>query len=249
MLALVAMEPPPSFEADRVRDEKVKLLRSIRPIEFQPWSAQIIRGRYTAGKVNGKEVCSYLQEQDVLGDSKTETFVAAKLFIDNWRWRDVPFYVRTGKRLAAKDTEIVITFKKVPHSMFVSAGLDELPPNVLTLQIQPEEGMSLQFQAKRPGSKMCMGTLDMQFHYADVFGVEMPEAYGRLLLDAMLGDQTLFNRYDSVETAWKFFDPVLKTWQDSDTQPYDYPAGAQSFPAADNLIESDGRKWRTIVEQ
>ena len=249
MLALVAMEPPPSFEADRVRDEKVKLLRSIRPIEFQPWSAQIIRGRYTAGKVNGKEVCGYLQEQNVPEDSKTETFVAAKLFIDNWRWRDVPFYVRTGKRLAAKDTEIVITFKKVPHSMFVSAGLDELPPNVLTLQIQPEEGMSLQFQAKRPGSKMCMGTLDMRFHYADVFGVEMPEAYGRLLLDAMLGDQTLFNRYDSVETAWKFFDPVLKTWQDSDTQPYDYPAGAQSFPAADNLIESDGRKWRTIAEQ
>jgi glucose-6-phosphate 1-dehydrogenase len=246
MLALVAMEPPSSFDADRVRDEKIKLLRSIRPIEFEPWSAQIIRGRYTAGKIDGKEVCGYLQEKGIPADSQTETFVAAKLLIDNWRWRGVPFYVRTGKRLAAKNTEIAITFRHVPHSMFVSAGIEELPPNILTLQIQPQEGMSLQFQAKRPGSKMCIGTLDMRFNYADVFAVRMPEAYSRLLLDAMLADQTLFNRYDSVELAWKLFDPVLKTWQDSDMPIYDYPAGAQSFSAADNLIESDGRKWRTI---
>jgi glucose-6-phosphate 1-dehydrogenase len=246
MLALVAMEPPTSFEADRVRDEKIKLLRAIRPIEFEPWSAQIVRGRYSSGRIDGKEVCGYLQEEGVPADSQTETFVAAKLLVDNWRWRGVPFYVRSGKRLAAKDTEIVITFRHVPHSMFVSAGIEELPPNVLTLQIQPQEGMSLQFQAKRPGSKMCMGTLDMRFNYADVFDVQMPEAYARLLLDAMLGDQTLFNRYDSVETAWKLFDPVLQAWQDSDMPLYDYPAGAESFPAADNLIESDGRKWRTI---
>ncbi len=246
MLALVAMEPPTSFEADRVRDEKIKLLRSIRPIEFEPWSAQIVRGRYTAGKVNSKELCGYLQEKSVPAHSQTETFVAAKLLIENWRWRGVPFYVRSGKRLAAKNTAIAITFRHVPHSMFVSAGLEELPPNVLTLQIQPQEGMSLQFQAKRPGSKMCMGTLDMHFNYTDVFAVEMPEAYSRLLLDAMQGDQTLFNRYDSVESAWKLFDPVLRAWQDSDMPLYDYPAGAESFPAADNLIESDGRKWRKI---
>jgi len=243
---LVAMEPPTSFEADRVRDEKIKLLRSIRPIEFEPWSAQIVRGRYTAGKVNSKELCGYLQEKSVPAHSQTETFVAAKLLIENWRWRGVPFYVRSGKRLAAKNTAIAITFRHVPHSMFVSAGLEELPPNVLTLQIQPQEGMSLQFQAKRPGSKMCMGTLDMHFNYTDVFAVEMPEAYSRLLLDAMQGDQTLFNRYDSVESAWKLFDPVLRAWQDSDMPLYDYPAGAESFPAADNLIESDGRKWRKI---
>lgn len=247
MLALVAMEPPPSFEADRVRDEKIKLLRSIRSIDFEPWSAQVVRGRYATGKINGKEVCGYLQEKGIPPDSQTETFIAAKLLIDNWRWRGVPFYVRTGKRLAARNTEIVITFRHVPHSMFVSAGIEELPPNVLTLQIQPQEGMSLQFQAKRPGSKMCIGTLDMRFNYADVFNVRMPEAYSRLLLDAMLADQTLFNRYDSVELAWKLFDPVLKMWQDGNMPIFDYHAGAESFPAADNLIESDGRKWRTIA--
>jgi len=247
MLALVAMEPPVSFEADRVRDEKIKLLRAIRPIQFDPSTAQTVRGRYTAGKVGGKDVCGYLQEKGVPVDSNTETFVAAKLLVDNWRWRGVPFYVRTGKRLAAKDTEIVITFRHVPHSMFISAGIDELPPNVLTLQIQPQEAMSLQFQAKRPGSKMCIGTLDMRFNYCDVFGVQMPEAYSRLLLDAMLGDQTLFNRYDSVEAAWKLFDPVLRAWQDKDTPLYDYPAGAAGLPAADKLIEADGRKWRTIA--
>jgi glucose-6-phosphate 1-dehydrogenase len=249
MLALVAMEPPVSFEADCVRDEKIKLLRAIRPVELKHSAAGIVRGQYKAGKVNGKDICGYRQEKGVRADSATETFVAAKLLVDNWRWRTVPFYVRTGKRLAAKDTEIVITFRPVPHSMFVSAGIDELPPNVLTLQIQPQEGMSLQFQAKRPGSKMCIGTLDMRFNYCDVFGVEMPEAYSRLLLDAMVGDQTLFNRYDSVEAAWKLFDPVLKAWQDNYVPLYDYSAGAASFAAADKLIEADGRKWRTIAAE
>ncbi len=249
MLALVAMEPPASFDADMVRDEKVKLLRSIRPIGFEPWSARIVRAQYGPGQIDGQKMCGYLQEKDVAPDSKIETYVAAKLSIDNWRWRDVPFYVRTGKRLSAKNTEITITFKKVPHSMFVGAGLDELPPNVLTLQIQPSEGMSLQFQAKRPGSKLCMGTLDMSFHYGDVFGADMPEAYARLLLDAMLGDQTLFNRYDSVETGWKLFDPVLEAWQKDESGLFEYPAGAQSFSAADNLIESGGRKWRPVVSR
>ncbi len=247
MLALIAMEPPPGFDADRVRDEKVKLLRSIRPISLEPWSAEIVRGRYTAGDIDGQKVNGYLDEEGVPADSKTETYVAAKLLIDNWRWQDVPFYVRTGKRLAAKKTEIVITFKKVPHSMFLSAGFDDLPANVLVLKIQPDEGMSLQFQAKRPGSKLCMGTLEMQFNYADLFSVEMPEAYGRLLLDVMLGDQTLFNRYDSVERAWELFDPVLQAWGSSGADPEVYPAGAESFPAADALLETNGHKWRSIV--
>ncbi len=246
MLALAAMEPPNSFEAESVRDEKVKLLRSIRPIKSEPWSAEIIRGQYCSGQIKDKKVCGYLEEKNVAADSKTETYIAAKLNIDNWRWRDVPFYVRTGKRLAAKDTEIAITFKKVPHSMFVGAGLDELPPNVLTLQIQPQEGMSLQFQAKRPGSKLCMGTLDMNFHYSNVFKVEMPEAYSRLLLDVMQGDQTLFNRYDSVETGWKLCDPVLEAWANDKSSPNQYPAGAESVAAADYLLETDGRKWRPI---
>lgn len=247
MLSLVAMEPPASFDADMVRDEKVKLLRSIRPIGFEPWSTQIVRGQYGPGQIDGRKVCGYLQEDGISPDSKTETYIAAKLYIDNWRWKDVPFYVRTGKRLSAKNTEVTITFKKVPHSMFVGAGLDELPPNMLTLQIQPREGISLQFQAKRPGSKLCMGTLDMSFHYGDIFGADMPEAYARLLLDAMLGDQTLFNRYDSVQTGWKLFDPVLEAWQKDQSGLFEYPAGAESFSAADNLIESDGRKWRPIA--
>ncbi|MCJ7730386.1 MAG: glucose-6-phosphate dehydrogenase, partial [Sedimentisphaerales bacterium] len=201
MLSLVAMEPPASFEADCIRDEKVKLLRSVRPFALEPWSANFVRGQYGPGPVDGKKVVGYRDEPGVGPDSKTETFVAAKLFIDNWRWKDVPFYLRTGKRLCAKDTEVAIFFRKVPHSMFVSAGLADIPPNVLILQIQPEEGMLLSFQAKRAGSKICMSTLNMNFSYKDIFGVEMPEAYQRLLLDCMLGDQTLFDRYDSAELS------------------------------------------------
>ncbi|MHC4707139.1 MAG: glucose-6-phosphate dehydrogenase [Planctomycetota bacterium] len=233
MLTLVAMEPPISFEADRLRDEKVKVLRAIRPIEFNQWNQLLVRGRYGPGLTNGEKVPGYLEEPGVDPDSRTETFVAAKLFVDNWRWKGVPFYLRTGKRLARKDTEIAVTFKKIPHSMFVTAGLADVPSNVLILQIQPQEGISLSFQAKQPGSKICMSTLNMNFHYADVFGVRMPEAYQRLLLDCMVGDQTLFNRYDGVETAWKLLTPVLEAWQ-------------ESFPQADQLIKTDGRKWRNL---
>jgi len=246
MLSLVTMEPPTSFEADRVRDEKVKLLRSIRPFDLKPWSMNFVRGQYGPGTINGKEVVGYRDEPGVSSDSKTETFVAAKLFIDNWRWKDVPFYLRTGKRLRTKDTEIAIFFKKVPHSMFVSAGLADMPPNVLVLQMQPEEGISLSFQAKRPGSKICMSTLNMNFSYKSIFSVEMPEAYQRLLLDCMLGDQTLFNRYDSVEIAWQLLTPVLDAWQDEGSAPWLYAAGSESFTQADTLIESDGRAWRKL---
>ena len=248
MLALVAMEPPTSFEADRIRDEKVKLLRSVRPFNADELDNLVVRGQYTSGVMNGSKVVGYLDEPDINPQSKTETFVAAKLFVDNWRWKGVPFYMRTGKRLAHKDTEIAITFKNIPHSMFISAGLEDIHPNVLVLQIQPEEGISLSFQAKQPGSKICMSTLNMNFHYKDVFLVDMPEAYQRLLLDCMLGDQTLFNRYDSVEVAWRLLMPVLQSWQNNNSSPYEYPAGCQSFPQADKLIESDGRKWRKLSE-
>jgi glucose-6-phosphate 1-dehydrogenase len=246
MLALVAMEPPISFEADRLRDEKVKVLRAIRPIDFNQWNQLLVRGRYGPGMINGEKVPSYLEEPGVDPNSKTETFVAAKLFIDNWRWKGVPFYLRTGKRLARKDTEITVTFKKIPHSMFVSAGLGDVPSNVLILQIQPQEGISLSFQAKQPGSKICMSALNMNFNYADVFGVRMPEAYQRLLLDCMVGDQTLFNRYDGVEIAWQLLTPVIEAWQSNPSEPYEYPAGSESFPQADRLIEADGRKWRRL---
>jgi glucose-6-phosphate 1-dehydrogenase len=248
MLALVAMEPPVSFEAEHVRDEKVKLLRSIRPFKQNELEDCFVRGQYGPGRIDGKEVAGYRDEPGIDPQSRIETFIAAKLFIDNWRWKDVPFYLRTGKRLAKKDTEIVITFKKVPHSMFISSGLDDLPANVLLFQIQPEEGLSLSFQAKQPGSKMCMGTLNMSFSYQNVFGITMPEAYQRLLLDCMLGDQTLFTRYDDVAVSWELLTPVLQDWQADDSSPYIYPAGSDSFAEADKLIEADGRKWRKLSE-
>ena len=248
MLALAAMEPPTSFEADHIRDEKVKLLNSIRPLKGDELYKLIVRGQYGHGLVNGKKVVGYREEPAIEPDSKTETFVAAKLFIDNWRWEAVPFYLRTGKRLSHKDTEIAITFKKVPHSMFVSAGLGDMPPNVLVLQIQPEEGISLSFQAKRPGSKICMSTLNMSFDYQSIFGVNMPEAYQRLLIDCMAGDQTLFTRYDGVELAWQLLTPILEAWENDGSSPYEYAAGSDSFSEADSLIESDGRKWRKLSQ-
>ncbi|MHC4123502.1 MAG: glucose-6-phosphate dehydrogenase [Planctomycetota bacterium] len=246
MLSLVAMEPPTSFEADRLRDEKVKLLRSIRPFNMDSWGADIIRGQYTSGVIGDEHLFGYRDEDGVDANSRTETFVAARIFLDNWRWKGVPFYLRTGKRLACKDTEIAIRFKHVPHSMFVSAGLYDMPPNELILQIQPQEGISLKFQAKRPGSKMCMSTLTMDLNYESVFGVKMPEAYQRLLLDCMVGDQTLFTRYDSVEVSWQLLTPVLEAWEKDKKEPYAYSAGSESFPEADSIIESDGRKWNKL---
>ncbi len=243
MLALIAMEPPISFDADRIRDEKVKLLRAIRPFPLDAWVPSFVRGRYGPGEVDGDRVPGYTQEKGVDPDSGTETYVAARLFIDNWRWKDVPFYLRTGKRLARKHTEIIVTFKEIPHSLFGSVGLDHLPANVLVFQIQPQEGISLQFQAKRPGSKICIGTLDMTFRYEDVFDVEMPEAYERLLLDGMVGDQTLFTRFDAVEVAWRLLMPVLETWERRKDKPFEYRAGSESFPEADALLEADGRRW------
>jgi glucose-6-phosphate 1-dehydrogenase len=246
MLALVGMEPPVSFEANPVRDEKVKLLWCIRPVTEQNANEDFVRGQYTAGVIDGQKVAGYRQEPGVNADSNTETYVAARLFVDNWRWSGVPFYLRTGKRLVAKDTEIAIIFKKVPHSMFASMGVADLPANTLVMQIQPQEGISLSFQAKRPGSKVCIGTLRMKFNYAEVFGGQPPEAYQRLLLDCMLGDQTLFTRQDDVEASWRMLAPVLEAWGSRLSAPYEYQAGSESFPQADRLIESDGREWRTL---
>lgn len=236
MLALVAMEPPVSFEADAVRDEKLKLLKSLRPISEDMVNQFFVRAQYQG----------YTQEPGVDPDSRTETYVAAKLHIHNWRWKDVHFYLRTGKRLPAKTTEIAVTFKKVPHSLFASSGLDDIAPNVLVMKIQPEEGLSLSFQAKRPGSKLCMGTLNMDFSYEDVFGIKMPESYQRLLLDCMLGDQTLFMRFDTLETTWKFLDPVLKAWQADPSPLPQYQIASQHFAEADALIQQDNLTWRKM---
>ena len=246
MLTLVAMEPPISFEADRIRDEKVRLLRSIRPFDLERLDEFWVRGQYGQGSVGGKAAKGYLEESGVDPRSTTETFVASKLFIDNWRWQGVPFYLRTGKRLAVKSTEIAITFKKVPYSLFSSVGLDELPANTLVLKIQPEEGISLSFQAKRPGSKLCMSTLNMNFSYRSIFSVGMPEAYKRLLLDCMVGDQTLFTRQDDVEVSWQLLTPILRAWEQDESVPHPYAAGCESFVEADRLIEADGRQWRTL---
>ena len=246
MLSLAAMEPPVSFEEEHIRDEKVKLIRSVRSFNSETLSGNIVRGQYSAGVIDGKKVVGYRVEPGIDPQSGTETFVAAKLFIDNQRWKDVPFYLRTGKRLAKKNTEIAIIFKKIPHSMFFSVGLDDISPNGLVLRIQPREGISMSFQAKRPGSKVCMSTLKMNFSYGEIFGTEAPEAYQRLLLDCMLGDQTLFTRQDDVEAAWQLLMPVLESWEQDDSSPYEYPAGAESFAAADALIESDGRVWRKL---
>ena len=247
MLTLVAMAPPISFEADRIRDEKVRLLRSIRPFDLNRLDEFCVRGQYGPGSAGGKQVKGYLEESGINPQSKTETFVATKLFIDNWRWQGVPFYLRTGKRLAAKDTEIAVTFKKVPYSLFSSVGLDELPANILVFQIQPEEGISLSFQAKRPGSKLCMSTLDMNFSYESLFSVNLPDPYKRLLLDCMVGDQTLFTRQDDVEASWRLLTPVLQAWEADESSPYPYPAGRESFDQADRLIATDGRQWRNFV--
>ncbi len=244
MLTLVAMEPPTSFAADRVRDEKLKLLRSIRPITAETVASDFLRAQYGP---NRKGTCAgYRQENGVDPDSTTETFAAAKLFIDNWRWKGIPFYLRTGKLLASKNTEIAVYFKQVPHSLFASEGIDDIPPNELVMHIQPTEGISLQFQAKRPGSKLCMGTLNMAFNYEEVFGVNSPEAYQRLLLDCMTGDQTLFMRFDTLETTWKLLDPVLKAWEADKAPLPQYPAECQSFPEADKLIASTGHNWRLL---
>ena len=249
MLALVAMESPISFEGDHIRDEKVKLLRSVRAFDANRLDELCVRGQYVSSSIKGSKVNGYLEEPGVRADSTTETFIAAKMFVDNWRWQGIPFYLRTGKRMAVKETEIAITFKNVPYSMFSSVGLDELPANVLVMRIQPEEGISLSFQAKRPGAKTCMSTLTMNFNYNELFETEPPEAYQRLLLDCMTGDQTLFTRQDAIETAWRSLSPIMQAWENEGYELYEYPAGAESFPAADNLIKSDGRKWRSLPKK
>ena len=245
MLALVAMEPPVSFDADSVRDEKVKLLRSIRPFPLDDLDSWIVRGQYGPGQVAEIEVPGYLQERGVAPDSQVETFVAAKVLVDNWRWQGVPFYLRSGKRLLRRVSEIAITFKRVPHSMFAPLSPGELSPNVLVLNVQPEEGISLTIQAKHPGPRVCMSSLMMDFNYQEVFGIELPDAYERVLLDCMLGDQTLFIRHDGMEVAWSLITPVLGAWEESTPDSiYPYPAGSWGPSESEALLERDGRTWR-----
>jgi len=254
MLALVAMEVPTSFDADRVRDEKVKLLRAIKPFPLEHLKRWIVRGQYGSGRINGTDVPGYRQEPGVDPNSQTETFVAAKIAIENWRWQGIPFYLRSGKRMARKVSEILVTFKRVPHSMFAPISPEDLPQNVLMFHVQPDEGISLSIQAKHPGPKLCMSSLNMYFHYDDIFGVNPPEAYERLLLDCMLGDQTLFVRHDDMQVAWSLITPVLNAWaEDKSGQRtgllYTYSAGSWGPSESDALLERVGRQWITSVVQ
>jgi len=251
MLALVAMEPPAVFEANRYRDEKVKVLRSLRPLPADPAELErwIVRAQYGAGRIEGKAVPGYREEPGVAPDSWTETYVAAKLMVDNWRWAGVPFYLRSGKRLARRVSEIAVYFKPLPHRMFTSSVMEGAAMNVLVINVQPEEGISLTIDAKRPGTRSDLGTLTLRFDYRSVFGGNPPEAYERLLHDCMLGDQMLFVRTDGVEASWSLVTSVLETW-DRGAQCErcvldKYPAGSWGPPAADALLAADGRHWRT----
>jgi glucose-6-phosphate 1-dehydrogenase len=244
LVSLVAMEPPVAFEADAVRDEKVKVLRALRDFPPGRESDLSVRGQYTAGSVLGEAVPGYRQEDSVAPDSRTETYAAMKVFVDNWRWADVPFYLRSGKRLPKRVTDISIHFRPAPYPLFKKIQGVRTQPNVLSIRIQPDEGISLKFDSKVPGAAIRTAPVTMEFRYATSFGAEPPEAYERLLLEIMLGDSTLFARRDEVETAWAWLDPLLRSWENNAQLPDPYPAGAWGPPSADALIERDGRRWR-----
>ena len=247
LLALVAMEPPILFDEHHYREEKVKLAGAIRPIPQGKVRDFVVRGQYGKGKINGEEVPAYRSERDVDPKSLTETFVGMKLFIDNWRWEGVPFYMRSGKRLGRQVTEIAVQFKHVPHSMFPFLRSDQFSPNVLTFRIQPNEGISLCFEAKHPGPKFCMATLGLEFNYNEVFQEPPMDAYERLLLDAMQGDPTLFVRQDMIDLSWNFVTSILREWgKSSPAELPAYTAGSWGPPDAHQLIERDGRKWRIL---
>ena len=244
LMALVGMEPPAAFDDRAVRDEKVKVLRALRPIAEREVAARTVRGQYGGGFIEGKAVPAYRQEPGVAADSQTETFVAMRCFIDNWRWEGVPFYIRTGKRLPKRTTEIAIRFRSAPHRIFGKESSEGLDANELVLRIQPDEGISLTFGAKVPVQGFRIRTVNMDFAYGASFMVDAPDAYETLILDALRGDATLFTRRDEVEQQWTFVDPILAAWAKGVPSLSAYPAGAWGPPEADTLVERDGRSWR-----
>ena len=246
LLALTAMEPPNSFEADRVRDERVKVLRSIRPFTPELVAQDVVRGQYVAGAVDGKPAVGYREEPTVAPTSDTETYVALKLLIDNWRWADVPFYLRTGKRLNRRVSEIAIRFKSPPLLLFRDAACaHQVVPNTLIVRIQPDEGIALRFQAKLPGPDLSVGLVRMDFKYADYFGARPSTGYETLLYDVMTGDPSLFHRADMVETGWEVVAPLLEAWTRTPDGVEPYPASSWGPPSAQALLARDGREWRT----
>jgi glucose-6-phosphate 1-dehydrogenase len=248
LLSLIAMEPPNSFDADAVRTEKYKVLEAVHPLDHADVRRAVVRGQYAAGNVAGQPVAGYRDEPGVAPDSRTETYVALQLGIDNWRWAGVPFYLRTGKRMARRTTEIAIQFKQAPFALFRDTPVDSLTPNVLALQIQPDEGASLQFGAKVPGPEISLGGVRMQFHYKDYFKSEPSTGYETLVYDCMIGDATLFNRADGVEAGWEVVQPIIDLWHDDKTVPLEfYPADGEGPEAADNLLWRSGRRWRLLT--
>jgi glucose-6-phosphate 1-dehydrogenase len=244
VLCLIAMEPPVRMDADEIRSKKVDVLRAVRPIVPSEVAHLAVRGQYGGGTIDGQPVPAYRAEPGVAGGSTTETFAAMQLFLDNWRWQDVPFYLRTGKRLPAKVSEISVHFRPVPHQAFSSKAVEHWQPNRLIVRIQPEEGIVLRFQAKHPGPIMHLDPVDMLFSYSQTFQVSTPDAYETLLLDVMRGDATLFMRDDQVEAAWEIVMPVLEVWQGAAAPEFpNYEPGSWGPRAADALLARDGRRW------
>jgi glucose-6-phosphate 1-dehydrogenase len=245
LLTILSMEPPVSFSADEVRNEKVKVLHSIDPPKLEQVSEKVVRGQYGPGVAEGKEVLGYLDEQGVAPDSTTETYVALRLSIDNWRWAGVPFYLRAGKRLSRRVTEIALTLKPVPHLAIEQSGSLGVQPNQLILNVQPNEGVSLSLDAKIPGAKMRVRPVNMEFAYGTSFMSQSPEAYERLILDTMRGDATLFARDDEVEAAWAIVDPILQAWEGMQGPLPQYEAGSPGPEEADQIL-LPGAEWRPL---
>ena len=242
ILTLVAMEPPASYDADSIRNEKVKVLQSIPLLQGGSVDACAVRGQYAAGEADGEAAPGYRDEPKVPEGSRTETFAAVRLMVDNWRWAGVPFYLRTGKRLPSKASEVVIRFRPAPHPVRDLVQSDDPAPNALVLHVQPDEGISLFFEAKQPGLRGALRPVSMDFDYCKAFRRESPEAYQRLLLDAMLGDATLFARRDEVEAAWTLVTPIAQAWE-AGGEPEPYPAGSWGPRCADELLAREGRTW------
>jgi glucose-6-phosphate 1-dehydrogenase len=245
LLALTAMEPPGSLRADAIRNEKMKVLETVHPLLGADIDRYVVRGQYGPGRIGGREFEAYRQEPRVKPDSTTETFVALRFTLDNWRWAGVPFYLRSGKCLPTRVSEIAIQFRQVPQILFRAAAQTGIEPNVLVLRIQPDEGASLTMASKTPGLQGDLQTVEMDFHYGTSFGGSSPEAYERLLYDVMLGDQTLFMRADEVEAAWGLMTPLLEHWEAHKVEALPtYAAGTWGPQAAEALLAADGYQWR-----
>jgi glucose-6-phosphate 1-dehydrogenase len=250
LLTMTAMEPPISFDADEVRNKQAEVLHAIQPVNPEDVLTNTVRGQYGEGIVDNERVAGYRNEPDVTPDSNTETFVALKLLVDNWRWAGVPFYLRTGKRLAMRATEIVIQFRRTPFVLFRNTTVKNTETNRLVIHIQPDEGISLSFGAKIPGAVMRLGLVNMDFDYKTYFGVEHGTGYERLLRDCMAGDATLFQRADMVEAGWKVIQPILDVWHALPPRGFpNYSAGSWGPPEAEELLRRDGRAWRRIGEE